>query len=223
MGVQHGGQFVHPDGAVKADGGFGSGVQVRPQQRALTRGTLPEQPPLDGPGRLAQRDRQRRVFGAAGIAEAQDALDTTAERIADRKRAAGASLRTLGEVLGTVYPDELPLRQCETDAVGAGDPFGEHESGDALERRETSGQRRLSETAQEDRPVRIGDGDVHLAAGEHGLQLVEHGDGRADDPAVPVEIFPEGKVGLVRREAEERLRRHELKIDVRTSASTGSP
>lgn len=162
--MQFEGQFVHADGVVKAGGGRGPGVQVRPQQSALTRGTLPQQPPLDGLGRLAYRDRQLRVFGAARIAEAQHALDTTAERIADGKRAAGASLGALGEVLGTVNPDELPLRQCETDAVGARDPFGEHESRNALERRKAPGQRRLPETAQEDRAARIGHGDVHLAA-----------------------------------------------------------
>ena len=52
-GAQLEGRLVDPDTAVRAGGGFGSGGQVRPQQSALTHGTLPQQPPLDGPGRLA--------------------------------------------------------------------------------------------------------------------------------------------------------------------------
>lgn len=173
-GVQLTGQFVHSDAVVKADGGIGAGAQVRLQQSALACGTLLQQSPLDGFGRLAYHGDERRVLGAARIAEAQDAFNVPAERVADGNRTAGAPLGAFGEVLGTVDPDELPLRQCETDAVGGGELLGEHESRDALDRREASGQGRLSETAQKDRPGRIRDGDVHLAAREPGLQPVEH-------------------------------------------------
>ncbi len=185
--------------AAQADG---PGGQIRPQQCALVRGALPQQPPLDDLGRPADRRGQRGAVETARIAEAQDTLDAPAERITDGKRDAGALLGAFREVLGAVDTDELPLREGQTDPVRAGDLLGEHEPGDPLDRRQVPGHRRIAEAAQQDRPVRVRDRDVDLAAGERGLQPVEHGSGRADDTAPRVEVVPVGEVGLVRRQAQ---------------------
>ncbi len=196
-GAYPGAQVADPDAVVRQGGGLGAGVQVRPQQGALAFGALSEQPPLDGVGRPAYHRGQRRVLGAARVAEAQDALDAAADRVADRNGPAGVALRAFGEVLGAVDLDELPLGQREPDAVGAGVLLGEDEPGDALERREGPGQGRLSEAAQQHGPVRVREGDVHPGVGEPGLQPVQHRLGRADDPGIVLEVLQEGEPGLV--------------------------
>ncbi len=198
--VQLKSEVLHPDSVPCA--GLADGVPVRPQQSTFASGALPQQSALDGVGRPANHGGQRRILGAARIAEAQDALDPSAERVAEGKRAAGARLGAFGEVLGTVDPDELPLHQGETDAVGTGHLLGEDESRGALDRREVPGQGRGSESAHQDRAVRVGEGDVHLAAREPGLEPGEDGSGRADDRAVRIEVVTEGQVRPVRREAQ---------------------
>ncbi len=191
---------VPRDAPAARPGGSGPRGRVRPQQGSLVRGALSQQPPLDDLGRPADGGRQPGLLEAARVAEAQDALDAPAERVPDGQRHTGVLLGALREVLGAVDADELPLGEGQADPVGAGDLLREDEPRDDLDRRQAPGHRGVPEAAQQDCSVRVGDRDVDLAAGERGLQPVQHGSGRADDAATRVEVVPVGQVGPVRRQ-----------------------
>ena len=137
----------------------------------------------------------------ARIAEAQDALDAPAERVAHGKRAAGARLGALGEVLGAVDLDRAAVppgrdrcrwyrrtaRRTRTRGR-SGSPGG---SWPATRLRSGAGEpcrRRRRRRCSSALPANLDS------------QPVEHRYGRAGDPVVRVEVLPEGKVGPVRRQ-----------------------
>ncbi len=196
------GELVQPDQLPVVGGlpaaGAEPGVEVGPQQGALTRRALLHEPPLDGLRRPADQDRQGGVLVAARVPEAEDADDVAAELVADRRRGAGVRLGPLGEVLGAVDLAQPPLGEREADAVGARVALGEDEARDALDRGQPAGQGGLPEPALQYGPVPVGEGDVHLAAREPGLELVEDRFGRPDEPAVGVEVVRVREVRLLR-------------------------
>lgn len=175
-----------------------SGIEIGVQQGALARRALLQQPAFDGSGRPAYHGVQRRVRVGARKAEAEDALDAPAERVANGNRRAGARLGALGEVFGSVDVTELPVRKCETDTVRPTELLGEHEARDALDRGESLHHGHLAETTLKNCPAPVGEGHVHPTAREPGFQPVQHGSGSPDETAVQIQIVPIREVGLVR-------------------------
>ncbi len=180
--------------------GYRLGAEKGMEHVPLPLPALLEQPSFDGGGHVTRQHGHRRMLPPVETDGGHAALRPSGERIQHRNPRGGERPHALGEMLERRDAERRPLPQRATDGVGAEKIFGVAGPGHVMPGFEFPREHSVADDLRQQPGLVVVEEQPRLRVRDDGPHSIEHGTGRPDERAVPVQLHRIPEIELVRNQ-----------------------